>query len=92
MLFIIYNTGSGIYWSLDSEYVNKLKVNNFKIKPFCQKIEHLKEYTIYSIELETIDDIIRLKEVVERELIFRNTYDFEEIKVPQIEIYDDYIE
>lgn len=91
MLFIICNS-SGLYLNLNNEYVNKLKANDFKLMPFMHEKGILKEYIIYSIELNTLEDVMKLKEVIGHELIFRNTYDFEDVKLPQIEIYDDYIE
>lgn len=47
---------------------------------------------IYTIELETLEDLIRFKEKVGKEIIITKPLDCEDISPLQIEIYDSYRE
>lgn len=92
MLFILTNTSTYYAYTLDKKYIDKLQNTKFNITLFAQKVNFLDRKGIYTIEIENINDVLELKEIVGHELIFANIYRFDEIKIPQIEIYDDYRE
>lgn len=57
--------------------------------------EDEKYYTRYYITLDSIDDLIKLKNILKRELVIYNTYYtpmFDEINEDVIIIYDGYLE
>lgn len=47
---------------------------------------------IYTIEINTLEELLLLKEQVEEEIIIRDAYECKEIAPLEIEIYDDYRE
>lgn len=47
---------------------------------------------IYTIEIDTLEDLIRFKEKVGKEIIITKPYGCEDISPLKIEIYDDYRE
>lgn len=86
MKFIITNTGD-FFEELPLEYQTKLFLNNIELTT-----EVINDIKYYYVDINTIDDLLKIKEVIGKELILADTYDFYANKNKIIEIYDYYRE
>lgn len=83
-------TSSGRMYCLGREYPPKLQEAGFKIE--TRTSEHDGGIDYYAtIEIDTIEELIRLMDVLEERLVLFPVK-YRENKLPEIEIYDDYRE